>query len=53
MLELIPEPNLIIGFNGESADSAARAFEILSTVCAALACASKLMRILPGNERLE
>ena len=53
MLELTPEPNLIIGFNGESADSATRAFEILSTVCNVLACASKLMRMMPGNEQLE
>jgi hypothetical protein len=28
------------------------AFAILSTVCESLACASRLMTLMPGNERL-
>jgi len=52
MLELTPEPNLIIPFNGESAESAAGAFAILSTVCETLSGASRVMEIMPGNERL-
>jgi hypothetical protein len=53
MLELIPEPNLIVQFNGESQRSVTSAFAVLSTVCSVLSCASKLMRMMPGNERPE
>ncbi len=50
MLELVPEPNLIMGFNGEAPDSVAVAFATLTTVCETLACASRLMALMPGNE---
>jgi hypothetical protein len=53
MLELIPEPNLIVPFNGESQRSVTSAFGALSTVCNVLSCASRLMRMMPGNERPE
>ena len=51
MLELTPEPNLIIEFNGETPQSVAEAFGILSTVCETLSCASRVMELMPGNER--
>jgi hypothetical protein len=52
MLEVIPEPNLIIPFNGESEESVLGAFEVLATVCETLSCAVRLMKMMPGNERL-
>lgn len=53
MLELIPEPNLIIPFNGETKEGVLGAFAVLSTVCETLSCASRLMKLMPGNERLD
>ena len=52
MLEVIPEPNLIIPFSGESEESVIGAFEVLATVCDTLSCATRLMKLMPGNERL-
>lgn len=52
MLELTPEPNLIVPFNGDSRESVVAAFAALATVANALSCASQLMRIMPGNERV-
>ena len=52
MLELTPEPNLIVQFNGEIQEGVLGAFTILSTACETLSCASRLMTLMPGNERL-
>ena len=52
MLELTPEPNLIVPFNGDSRESVVGAFAVLATVANTLLCASQLMRIMPGNERV-
>jgi hypothetical protein len=52
MLEVTPSPNLIIPFSGERGEGVAAAFAILATVCETLSTASRLMAILPGNERL-
>ena len=52
MLELTPEPNLIVQFNGEIPEGVLDAFTILSTACETLSCASRLMTLMPGNERL-
>ncbi len=51
MLELIPEPNLIVPFNGERTAEALAAFDILATICETLCCASRMMKLMPGNER--
>jgi hypothetical protein len=53
MLELIPEPNFIIRLNGEDEQSVREAFRLLSVLCDTLACASRLMKIMPGNEPLQ
>jgi hypothetical protein len=53
MLELTPEPNLIIPLNGEDERSVRGAFGVLAVFCETLACASRLMKIMPGNERLD
>ena len=51
MLELTPEPNLIVPFDGQSEESVGGAFAILAAACDALSCASRLMKIMPGNVR--
>ncbi len=53
MLELTPEPNLIIPLNGEDERSVRAAFGVLAVFCETLACASRLMKIMPGNESLD
>jgi hypothetical protein len=53
MLELIPEPNFIIRLNGEAEQSVLEAFRVLSVLCETLVCASRLMKIMPGNEPLQ
>jgi len=52
MLEVTPAPNVIIPFNGETSEGVRGAFEILATVCETLSCASRLITIMPGNERV-
>ena len=52
MLELTPEPNLIVPFDGQSEESVGGAFAILAVACDTLTCASRLMKIMPGNERI-
>ena len=50
MLEVTPEPNLIIRLNGEDVESVRDAFDRLAACCETLACARRLMKIMPGNE---
>lgn len=50
MLEVTPEPNLIIPFQGDSAASVASAFAALAALCRVVATASELMTLMPGNE---
>ncbi len=52
MLEVTPVPNLIIPFSGETREGVRDAFAILATVCQTLSLASRLITIMPGNERL-
>jgi hypothetical protein len=51
MLEVTPEPNLIIRLNGEDVGSVRDGFDRLAACCETLACATRLMKIMPGNER--
>ena len=51
MLEVTPEPNLIILLNGEDVESVRDAFDRLAACFETLACARRLMKIMPGNER--
>lgn len=51
MLEVTPEPNVLIPFNGEDAASASEAFSVLAILCETLACASSLIGIMPGQPR--
>jgi hypothetical protein len=53
MYEVIPEPNLILRLNGEDEQSVREAFRVLAVLCETLACASGLMKMMPGNEPLQ
>jgi hypothetical protein len=49
-LEVIPQPNLIIPLKYSEPMSVRKAFRILGTACEALAAASRLIDLMPGNE---
>jgi hypothetical protein len=51
MLEVTPEPNVLIPFNGEDPASATEAFSVLAILCETLACASWLISIMPGQPK--
>ena len=50
MLEVTPEQNLIIRMDGEEAESVQKAFDGLATCLTTIACAARLMKMMPGNE---
>lgn len=52
MYEVTPEPNLILRLNGEDEQSVREAFRVLAVLCETLVCASRLMKMMPGNEPL-
>lgn len=49
MLELTPEPNVLIPFRGQDAGDTAEAFRVLGILCGTLAAASELIGIMPGQ----
>jgi hypothetical protein len=53
MLELTPEPNLIVPLDGTDENSVRSAFEVLAVCCDTLARASRLIAIMPGNQTIE
>ena len=52
MLEVTPSPNIIFPFSGETREGVLGAFAVLATACETLSSASRLMTIMPGNQRL-
>jgi hypothetical protein len=50
MMEVYPEPTLIIPMDIRRLEGIEEAFRVLGTACDTLACASRLISILPGNE---
>ena len=50
MLEVTPEPNLIIPFDPTDVDNVRVAFRVLGVACDAIAAASKLIDLMPGND---
>ena len=50
MMEVSPEPNLIIPLNATDQDHLCHAFDVLGTACETLASASRLMAILPDSQ---
>jgi hypothetical protein len=51
MQECSPEPNLIIPFDATDVASVRLAFSTLSAACETLAAASRLIDLMPGNDR--
>jgi len=51
MLEVTPEPNLIIPFDPTDVDSVRVAFRVLGVACDTVAAASKLIDLMPGNDK--
>jgi hypothetical protein len=51
MLEVTPEPNLIIPFDPTDVDSVRVAFHTFGVACDTIAAASKLIDLMPGNDK--
>jgi hypothetical protein len=51
MLEVTPEPNLIIPFDPTDAVSVRVAFRVLGVACDTIAAASKVIDLMPGNDK--
>jgi hypothetical protein len=49
--EATPEPNLVLPLNGFDPESVRSAFQMLEVLCQTLAAASRLIDLMPGNER--
>jgi hypothetical protein len=52
MLEVTPEPNLIIPFDPGDTERVHDAFHVLGVACDTIAAASKLIDLMPGNDKL-
>jgi hypothetical protein len=51
MMEVTPEPNLIISFGPGNRESVRQAFDAFGVACETLAAASRLMDLMPGNDK--
>jgi hypothetical protein len=51
MLEVTPEPNLIIPFDPANTESVREAFQVFGVACETLATASRLIDLMPGNDK--
>jgi hypothetical protein len=51
MMEVTPEPNLIIPFDPGDRESVGGAFKSFGVACETLAAASRLMDLMPGNDK--
>jgi hypothetical protein len=51
MMEVTPEPNLIVPFNPGDAKSVRSAFKVFGVACETLSAASRLMNLMPGNDK--
>ncbi len=50
-LEASPEPNLLVEIDPSDQASVRQAFELLAVLCETMALASRIMALLPGNDR--
>ena len=50
MLEVTPEPNLVIPFDPTCTDSVRDAFQVFGVACDTIAAASRLIDLMPGND---
>jgi hypothetical protein len=51
MLEVTPEPNLIIPFDPTDTDSIRDAFQVFGVACQTIAAASRVIDLMPGNNQ--
>jgi hypothetical protein len=51
MMEVTPEPNLIIPFDPTDTESVRGAFHVFGVACATIAASSRVIDLMPGNER--
>jgi hypothetical protein len=51
MLEVTPEPNLIIPFDPANTESVLDAFQVFGVACETVATASRLIDLMPGNDK--
>jgi hypothetical protein len=51
MMEVTPEPSVIIPLNAHDRESVRHAFRTFGVLCKTLAASSKLIDMMPGNEQ--
>ena len=51
MLEVTPEPNLIIPFDPTDSDTVRDAFQVFGVACETIAAAGRLIDLMPGNDK--
>ncbi len=51
MMEVTPEPNLIIPFDSTHNESVRAAFQVFGVACDTIAAASRLIDLMPGNDK--
>ena len=51
MMEVTPEPNLIIPFDPTDRESVRNAFQVFGVACQTIAAASSLIDLMPGNDQ--
>ena len=51
MMEVMPEPSVIIPFSASQPESVRQAFRTLGVICDTLAAASRVIDLMPGAER--
>jgi hypothetical protein len=51
MMEVTPEPNIIIPFDPTNTESVRGAFQVFGVACETIAAASRLIDLMPGNDK--
>jgi len=51
MMEVTPEPSVILPFNAHQPESVRQAFRTFGVMCSTLAAASRVIDLMPGSER--
>ena len=51
MLEVTPEPNLIIPLHPADSETVRDAFHVFGVACETIAAASRLIDLMPGNDK--
>ena len=51
MMEVTPEPNIIIPFDPTDTESVRGAFQVFGVACQTIAAASRVIDLMPGNDQ--